>query len=183
MSERLVVALLAIVLAGASCVPTETSAYRRTPAPTSGGAPASGATAGIQRDPADLPVLPGESAVMSAFARAGMPVRMIGASKFEGMLGLMRPARIFTAATTWGAGGADVLFLDEPIGDVRVCTMPSSIPRWTINTIFVNGRQVDRSEAGQLVLFLVGQGYFVQAWDERTSDALRQGLGLDAARC
>ena len=183
MSHRLVVALLATVLAGASCVPTETSAYRRTPAPTSGGAAASGATGGIKRDPADLPVLPGESAVMSAFARAGMPVRMIGASKFEGMLGSMRPARVFTAATTWGAGGADVLFLDEPIGDVRVCTTPSSIPRWTINTIFVNGRQVDRSEAGQLVLFSVGQGYFVQAWDERTSDALRQGLGLDAPPC
>jgi hypothetical protein len=120
---------------------------------------------------------------MSAFARAGMPVRMIGASKFEGMLGSMRPARVFTAATTWGAGGADVLFLDDPIGDVRVCTTPSTIPRWAINTIFVSGRQVDRSEGGQLVLFSVGQGYFVQAWDERTSDALRQGLGLEAPRC
>jgi len=183
MSRRLVVVVISINLAGVSCVPTETSAYRRTPGPTSGGAAASGAAVGIQRDPADLPVLPGESAVMSAFARAGMPVRMIGASKFEGMLGSMRPARVFTAATTWGAGGADVLFLDEPVGDVRVCTTPTTIPRRTINTIFVNGRQVDRSEAGQLVLFSVGQGYFVQAWDERTSDALRQGLGLDAPPC
>jgi len=84
MTYRLVVVVLSVVLAGVSCVPAETSAYRRTPGPTSGGAAASGAAVGIQRDPADLPVLPGE---------------------------------------------------------------------------------------------------FVQAWDERTSDALRQGLGLDAARC
>jgi hypothetical protein len=30
---------------------------------------------------------------------------------------------------------------------------------------------------------LVGPGYFVQAWDVRTSDALRQGLGLDTPTC
>jgi hypothetical protein len=182
MTKRLVLVLL-LVLASASCVPAETSAYRRTPGPAAGGAAASGAAAGIHREPADLAVLPGESAVMSAFERAGMPVRLIGMSKFAGMLGSMRPARAFTAAPIWGAGGADVLFLEEPIGDVRVCTAPSAIPGWTINTLFVNDRQVDRSEAGQLVRFSVGQGYFVQAWDERTSDALRQGLGLQAPRC
>jgi hypothetical protein len=183
MSHRFVVAALAIVLAGASCVPTETSAYRRTPAPTSGGAAASGATAVIQRDPADLPVLAGESAVMSAFARAGMPVRMIGASKFEGMLGSMRPARVFTAAATWGSGGADVLFLDDPIGDVRVCATPGTTSGLTIYTVFVDGTQVDRTETGQLVLFSIGPGFFVQSFDMATSDALRQGLGLTAPRC
>ena len=183
MSRRLVVVVISVILAGVSCVPTETSAYRRTPGPTSGGAAASGAAVGIQRDPADLPVLPGESAVMSAFARAGMPVRMIGASKFEGMLGSMRPARVFTAATTWGAGGADVLFLDEPIGDVRVCATPGTTSGWTIYTVFVDGKQVDRTEAGQLVLFSIGPGFFVQSFDTATSDALRQGLGLTAPRC
>src|SRR5467141_4862375 len=66
---RRIAFLLFLFLAGVSCVPAETSAYRRTPGPTSGGAAASGAAVGIQRDPADLPVLPGESAVMSAFAR------------------------------------------------------------------------------------------------------------------
>ena len=182
MSKRLV--LVVCLLVAVSYVPAETSAYRRTPGRTNGFASGSPSpAAGIQRDPADLPILPGEGAVVAAFAQAGVPVRMVGSSKFEGMLGSMRPARVFTPATTWGAGGADVLFLDEPIGDVRVCTTPSTIPRWTITTIFVNGRQVDQSEGGQLVLFSVGQGYFVQAWDERTSDALRQGLGLDAARC
>jgi hypothetical protein len=120
---------------------------------------------------------------MSAFARAGMPVRMIGASKFEGMLGSRRPARVFTAAASWGAGGADVLFLDDPIGDVRVCATPSTTSGWTIYTIFVDGRQVDRTEAGQVVIFSIGPGFFVQAFDTKTSDALRQGLGLDAPRC
>ncbi len=182
MCKRLVL-VLCLALAGASCVPAET-AYRRTPGPTSGSASASpNRVAGIQREPADLRILPGESAVMSTFARAGMPVRMIGSSKFEGMLGSRRPARVFTAAETWGAGGADVLFLDDPIGDVRVCTTPSTTSGWTIYTIFIDGREVDRTDAGQVVLFSIGPGFFVQAFDSKTSDALRQGLGLDAPRC
>jgi hypothetical protein len=183
MSKRLVL-LVCLALAGASCVPSETSAYRRTPGPTGGSVAGSPSpAAGVQRDPADLPILPGESAVMSAFARAGMPVRMIGASKFEGILGLRRPARVFTAAASWGAGGADVLFLDDPIGDVRVCATPSTTSGWTVYTIFVDGRQVDRTHAGQVVIFSIGPGFFVQAFDTKTSDALRQGLGLDAPRC
>ena len=114
---------------------------------------------------------------MSAFERAGMPVRMIGGSKFEGILGSRRPARVFTAAATWGAGGADVLFLDESIGDVRVCATAG------IYTIFVDGREVDRTEGVRVVLFSIGPGFFVQSFDSATSDALRQGLGLEAPRC
>ena len=112
-----------------------------------------------------------------------MPVRMIGSSKFETLLGSRRPARVFTAASTWGAGGADVLFLDEAIGDVRVCATPSPTTGWTIYTIFVDGRQVEQTEAGQLVIFSIGPGFFVQSFDTATSDALRQGLGLQAPRC
>lgn len=122
---------------------------------------------------------------MAAFERAGMQVRMIGTSKFEGMLGSRRPARVFTASATWGAGGADVLFLDNSIGDVRVCvtgTQGTTIG-WTTYTIFVDGREVRRLEAGQAVWFSIGPGFFVQAFDTNTSDALRQGLGLDAPRC
>lgn len=176
MSHRLVV-VLAIVLAGASCTPTETSAYRRTPGPA-----ATAPAAGIQREPADLPVLPGESAVISAFAQASMPVRMIGASKFAGMLGSQRPARVFTAAATWGAGGADVLFLDDSIGDVRVCVTSGTARGSTVSTIFVHGRPVDRTEFSR-VLYSMGPGFFVLAWDTNTSDALRQGLDLEAPRC
>jgi len=183
MSHRLVVLVLSIVVAGVSCVPTETSAWRRTPGPTSAHGAAPTVAAGIRRDPVDLPVLPGESAVVAAFEKAGMPVQMIGSSKFEGMLGSVRPARVFTAAATWGAGGADVLFIDDSIPDIRVCATPGTTTGWTIYTIFVDGRQVDRTEAGQLVLFSIGPGFFVQSFDTRTSDALRQGLGLDAPRC
>ena len=32
-------------------------------------------------------------------------------------------------------------------------------------------------------IFSIGPGYFVQAYDLRTSDALRQGLGLTAPAC
>jgi hypothetical protein len=178
MTKSLVLALYLIV-AGASCVPAETSAYRRTPGPmTASTSPA----AGITREPANLPVLPGESAVMSAFERAGMQVRMIGTSKFEGLLGSRRPARVFTAAATWGPGGADVLFVEDNIGDVRVCERPGSIGR-TEYTISVNGSSVGAVDAGQLVLFSIGPGFFVQAFDTKTSDALRQGLALEAPRC
>jgi hypothetical protein len=182
MRNRLVL-IVCLALAGASCVAAET-AHQSTPGTTSESGRASPREAtGIQREPADLPILPGESAVVSAFERAGMPVRMIGSSKFEGMLGSRRPARVFTAAATWGAGGADVLFLDEPIGNVRVCATPSTTSGWTTYTIFVDGREVDRTGAGQVVLFSIGPGFFVQAFDTKTSDALREGLGLDAPRC
>jgi hypothetical protein len=144
--------------------------------------PDPGVGVGVRREPADLPVLPGEAAVVAAFAQAGMPVRLIGGSKFEDLLGARRPARVFTASAEWGSGGADVLFLEDEIGDVRVCAAPGSIGR-TIYTISVNGRSAGDIDAGQLVIFSIGPGYFAQAFDLRTSDALRQGLGLSAPRC
>jgi hypothetical protein len=182
MSNRLAL-FLCLLVVGASCVPAET-AWRRTPGPTSehaAGSPAS--VSGIQRDPADLLVLPGESSVVSAFARAGMPVRMIGASKFEGMLGVIRPARVFTAADTWGAGGADVLFLDEDIGDVRVCTVADASTGSSATSIYVNGARTDRGEWSRPVYYLMSDRFFVQAWDEPTRDALASGLGLTALGC
>ena len=138
--------------------------------------------AGIRRD-ASVPVLAGEAAVVAAFERAGMPVRMIGGSKFENLLGGRRPARAFTAAAEWGEGGADVVFVDDDPGEVRVCTLPSSIPGWTIYRISVNGHIVSTSDTGQSVFYSIGPGYFVQAWDARTSEALRVGLGLSATLC
>ena len=179
MTRSLVLALCVLV-AAASCVTAETSAYRRTPTPAPA---ASGAAFGIAREPATLPVHPGESAVMSAFARAGMPVRIIGASKSQGILGSTLQARVFTAAPTWGAGGADIVFLDDSVTDIRVCAAPAAAIGWTIYTISVDGRAVQRIEAAQVVLFSLGPGFFVQAFDTTTSDALRQGLGLEAPRC
>jgi len=119
---------------------------------------------------------------VAAFAHAGMPVRLIGGSKSESLLGGRRPARVFTAAEEWGAGGADVVFLEEGIGDVRVCATPGSSGR-TIYTISVNGSSAGGPIDGQLEIFSIGPGYFVQAYDVRTSDALRQGLGLTAPAC
>lgn len=181
MSARRVV-VCGFVLLAASCVapgpvsrPAPTGAVERV---ASSPSPA----AGIRREPADLPVLPGENAVVAAFAQAGMPVRLIGGSKSESLLGGRRPARVFTAAEEWGAGGADVVFLEEGIGDVRVCATPGSSGR-TIYTISVNGSSAGGPIDGQLEIFSIGPGYFVQAYDVRTSDALRQGLGLTAPAC
>jgi hypothetical protein len=127
-SARFVVVCVFALLA-ASCV-TPGPGSRATPTGAAEGVAFSPSPAGgVRREPADLPVLPGESAVVAAFAQAGMPVRLIGGSKFETLLGARRPARVFTAAGEWGAGGADVLFLEESIGDVRVCARPGSIGR------------------------------------------------------
>ena len=174
--------MCAFVLLAASCVtsgpvsrPPTGVAERVTSSPI----PATG----LRREPADLPVLPGESAVVAAFAQAGMPVRLIGGSKSESLLGARRPARVFTAAEEWGAGGADVVFLEDGTGDVRVCATPGSNGR-TIYAISVNGSSAGGPiDAGQIEFFSIGPGYFVQAYDVRTSDALRQGLGLTAPAC
>jgi hypothetical protein len=54
----------------------------------------------------------------------------------------------------------------------------------SVYTISVDGRAADGSiDAGQQVIFSIGPGYFVQAYDVPTSDALRQGLGLTAPAC
>jgi hypothetical protein len=154
------------------------SGTARVAGPTASANPASG----ITREPADLVVLPGERRVVAAFAQAGMPVQLIGSSKFENLLGARRPARVFTAATAWGAGGADVLFVEEAIGSVRVCAVPGSVGR-TVYTMFVGDQSVGTVDAGQVVIYSIGPGYFVQAYDTATSDALRQGLGLSAPSC
>jgi hypothetical protein len=47
----------------------------------------------------------------------------------------------------------------------------------------VDGLSVGTVDAGQLVIYSIGPGYFVQPDDTTTSDALRQGLGLRAPSC
>ena len=176
MSARL---FLVLVLACAGCVSSGSAWYRTAHPETPVG---SSNAAGIRRD-ASIPILAGEAAVVAAMERAGTPVRMIGGSKFEDLLGVRRPARIFTAATEWGAGGADVVFVEEDPGDVRVCAEPGSVPGWRVYRISVNGNVVSAAEWGQPVFYSVGPGYFVQAYDAPTSNALRSGLGLSEPLC
>ena len=134
------------------------------------------------REPSGLAELPEEQGVLDAFNRAGIGVRLIGASKFEGDLGVRLPARVFIVLA--GSEGADILFLPPSgIGDIRVCTAPGAAPGWTTSTVFVNGQRVSSGESGRPVYYLLNGRYFAITYDVATRDALTRGLGLTAAEC
>ena len=134
------------------------------------------------REPSGLAELPQEQAVLDAFNRAGIDVRLIGASKFEGDLGVRLPARVFIVLA--GSEGADILFLPPSgIGDIRVCAAPGAVPGWTTSTVFVNGQRVSSGESGRPVYYLLNAHYFAITYDVATRDALTNGLGLTAAEC
>lgn len=133
------------------------------------------------REPADLLRFPEEQAVLGALAAAGVRVDSIGGSKFETLLGARQRARVFIGTVDGQRVGADVLFLDVAL-DVHVCAAPGA-PGRTLFSIIVTGQPVPGVDAGQDVFFSVGPQHFVQAYDARTSDALRRGLGLTSPVC
>jgi hypothetical protein len=119
--------------------------------------------------------------VLDAFSKAGIAVGLVGGSKFESELGVRLPARVFIAAA--GSEGADILFLPSTgVGDIRVCSAPGA-PGWTTSTVFVNGQRVSSADSPRPIYYALSSRYFVIAYDQRTSEALIQGLGLTAARC
>jgi len=136
----------------------------------------------IRREPETLPVFPWEREVMDAFAALGIEIRVIGGSKFESFLGDPRDARVFIGASGQDGRGADVLSLGVPLGEVRMCSSPSS-PGFTKWAVSVDGRQLLGMEGSQAVYPLVGTRFFVLAWDRATAEALAHGLGLSAPSC
>ena len=133
------------------------------------------------REPIDLPVLSWEQDVVDAFARAGLPLTLIGASKFETTLGDRHPARVFISRTTSDAGGADVLFLERPIA-VRMCRTGLSTGAQRIE-VFVGDRRVSDAETTQDVGVSVSDHFFVQAVGSKFHDALMRGLGTHEPGC
>src|SRR5687768_12497493 len=119
--------VLAACLVGAACTPMTETPGQQSPTPSLVGAspatstPSGAATAGPSREPATLPVFPEEAAVVAALDAAGIRLTLIGASKFETLLGERQRARVFIERAGAGGAGADVLFLDRPVSDVRVC--------------------------------------------------------------
>jgi hypothetical protein len=174
-------AIAAVVIAALVLVIT-LNAARQVPAPAVLATPALPTRAAIpSREPMDLAVLPQEQVVVDAFEKAGIAVNLIGASKFESDLGVRLPARVFIVAA--GSEGADVLFVPPAgIGDIRVCSGPGA-SGWTTSTVFVNGRRVSSADSNRPVFYAMNSQYFVIAYDQRTSEALVQGLGLSLARC
>ncbi len=134
------------------------------------------------REPANLAELPDERAVLAAFDAFGLTVQMVGASKDEGDLGSLQPARVFIV--TAGSAGADVLFLKgRGVGPIGVCGAPGSAVGRTTYAISVGGQRTITIDSGQDVYFLVSADYFAIAYDGGSRGALVRGLGPVAADC
>jgi hypothetical protein len=129
-----------------------------------------------------LPVFPEEATVVAALDVAGIRVNLIGASKFETLLGDRQRTRVFIEAPGAGGAGADVLFLERPINNVRVCVSKASsgLNRYEI---FIGDRLVDAGEGPQTVYYSVSGRYFIQAFGKHFSDALIAGLGTVTPPC
>jgi hypothetical protein len=125
-------------------------------------------------------VFPEEAAVIAALDAAGIRLTLIGASKFETLLGGRERTRVFIE--TPSGDGADVLFLERPVSNVRVC---SSKAASGLNhyDIFIGDRLVDSGEGTQTVFYSVSGRYFIQAFGKRFSDALMAGLGTVTPPC
>lgn len=171
MVSRLVV-LAVLTSACAASVPATPSASA-SPSPTAVALPS--------RAPASLPELSWERQIVDGLRAEGVEVTLVGGSKFEGLLGALLPARVFIVRPGAGGEGADVLFLDRPMEEIRVCSSPGE--RLVTHSIFVGGRLVSRGEATQDVRFSVSDRYFAQAFGERFDQALRRVLGTSPARC
>jgi len=166
--------LLTIVLFSCDAVVT-----RAAPSPT-----VSPSTAvSPSREPAALPRYPEEQAVLDVLTASGMRVELVGASKFETLLGRPRRARVFIGTIQGARVGADVLFLDAPPGDVRVCKTAGSASGFTKVVITVDGQPGSTGEGSQSMNFAVSERYFVMTSDARVRDALRDALGLSEPRC
>lgn len=140
------------------------------------------ALAAPSRQPADLPRFAEEQPVVAALTAAGMRVELIGASKFETLLGAPRRTRVFIGSLAGDRVGTEVLFLDAPMGSVRICTTPDPAPGFSNTTIAVDGQQVATIGGSQPRYFGLSARYFVFSSDARVRDALL-ALGLSVPSC
>lgn len=127
-------------------------------------------------------MFPEEAAVIAALDAAGIRLTLIGGSKFEDLLGDRQRARVFIEQSGGGGSGADVLFLERPIGGIRVCSSKTAagLDR---TEIFIADRLVSSGEGTQIPFYSVSDRYFIQAFGKRFSDALMTGLGTVTPPC
>ncbi|MDQ2911910.1 MAG: hypothetical protein M3T56_01480 [Chloroflexota bacterium] len=118
--------------------------------------------------------------MIAALDAAGIRLTLIGDSKFETLLGGRERARVFIEQP--GGSGADVLFLERPVGNVRVCVSKTAAGLNHFE-IFIGDRLVDSGEGTQTVFYSLSGRYFVQAFGKRFSDALMAGLGTVTPPC
>ena len=121
--------------------------------------------------------------MINALMSAGMRVDLIGGSKWESQLGATRPARVFIGDLHGRRVGADVIFLDAPVGEIRYCKLPDPQPGFMAWNLSVDGRE-SRGEGSASTTILYGQRHFVITDDDsRIVDALRNALGLSVPPC
>lgn len=168
-------AFVLLALVAVACGPTPSVASTRAPSPI---------IPTPSREPSTLPELPWERQIVDGLRAQGIELSLVGGSKFESYLGPRLPARVFIVRPGAGGEGADVLFLEQPIGDITVCTTQQDPSRnyWTY-TLSIDGRVVSRGEGTQYMLYSVSDEFFVQAVGERLDGAIRKVLGTSRARC
>ncbi len=115
---------------------------------------------------------------MTALAKAGFAVDLVGVSKFEDFLGQHARARVFGATVRGSPARVDILFLDDPIDDLRVCVTPA-----LDFDVFASGRHIARGGSSAEIFFAVSQRVFALASDRRARDALEDAFGLREPRC
>lgn len=121
--------------------------------------------------------------MIDALRSTGMRVDLIGRSKWETYLGTKRRARVFIGDLDGRRAGADVIFLDAPVGEVRFCKLPDPHPGFTAWNLVVNGLE-SRGEGSRPTTILYGARHFIIAYDDpRIRDALRDALGLSVPPC
>lgn len=185
--------LLAACLVSTACAPMADASRRAPPLPLATGSPVASASRGVaapspSRGPTTLPVFPEEAAVIAAIDAAGIRLTLIGGSKFETLLGERQRARVFIEQAGPGGTGADVLFLERPISNVRVC-FSKTAAGLNRNDIFIGDRLVGSVEGTQTAFYSFSGRYFIQASSgsaisgKRFSDALMAGLGTVTPPC
>jgi hypothetical protein len=136
----------------------------------------------LWREPATLPMLLWEREVTSAIEQDSGTIVLIGGSKFETFLGDRREARHFGWTARQSDRGAEVLYLPQPLGDLRMCSAPST-PGFTKWTVTLDGKSLPGMEGSQIAYPLVGPRFFVLAFDADSAAVLSRSLGISAPPC
>lgn len=136
------------------------------------------------RVPVDLRTLPWEQEVVDAIASAGGEIERVGGSKFESFLGARREARHFAWIAGGRARGAEVIFLERWMPEVRMCASPvASAPGFTRWSLRVDGKDLAGMEGSQTAYPLLDPRFFVLTFDADSASALGRGLDLRAPPC
>ncbi len=137
---------------------------------------------GHVRLPADLPRLPEEELVADAVTSTGFDIRLISESKFQEVLGIRYPSRGFGGMLAGSPARIEMLILDAPVRDLRVCPAGTSQNPYSF-TVVIDGRTVGSGGGLKQTYFAVSDRFFFLTSEARLRDALREKLTLSIPTC